>query len=70
MDGEKGKTGPPDGWDTPERCGESGFVVLRLIEKLEQEKHQLFFDKFFSSSELMEYLASKGFLGIGNNECQ
>ena len=63
MDGEKGKTGPPDGWDAPEKCGESGFV-LRLIEKLEQEKHKLFFDNFFSTPELMEYLASKGFWAL------
>jgi hypothetical protein len=64
VDGEKGKTGPPDGWDAPEKCGESGFVVLRLIEKLEQEKHKLFFDNFFSTPELMEYLASKGFWAL------
>ena len=62
MDGEKGKTGPPDGWDAPEKCGESGFAVLRLIEKLE-DKHKLFFDNF-SSPELMQYLANKGFWAL------
>ena len=64
VDGEKGKTGPPDGWDAPEKCGESGFVVLRLIQKLEEDKHKVFFDNFFSSPELMEYLARKGFWAL------
>lgn len=65
VDGEKGKTGPPDGWDdAPEKCGESGFVVMRLIQKLEEDKHKLFFDNFFSCPELMEYLASKGFWAL------
>ena len=44
--------------------GESGFVVLCLIEKLEEDKHKLFFDNFFSSPELMEYLTSKGFWAL------
>lgn len=35
-----------------------------MIEKLEQEKHKLFFDNFFSSPELMEYLASQGFWAL------
>ena len=64
VDGEKGKTGPPDGWDAPEKCGKSGFVVLRLIQKLEEDKHKVFFDNFFSSPELMEYLARKGFWAL------
>ena len=62
--GEKEKTGSPDGWNAHEKCGESGFVVLLLIEKLEQGKHKLFFDNFFSSPELIEYLASKGFWAL------
>ena len=64
VDVENGKSGPPDGWDAPEKCGENEFGVLRLIENLGQDKHKLFFDNFFSSPELMQYfiyLASKGF---------
>ena len=49
VDGENRKSGPPDGWDAPEKCGENEFVVLRLIEKLEQDKHKFFFDNFFSN---------------------
>ena len=66
VDGEKGKTGPPDEWDAPEKCGESGFVVLHLIEKMEEDKHKLFFDNFFSSPELMQYLANKGFWALAS----
>ena len=46
--GQKGKTGPPDGCDAPEKYGKNGFV-LRLIEKPEKEKYKLFLDNFFSS---------------------
>jgi hypothetical protein len=28
VDGEKGKTGPPEGSNPPEKCGQSGYVVL------------------------------------------
>ena len=59
VDGEKGKAGPPEGSNPPEKCGQSGYVVLRLVEKLEEDKHKLFFDNFFSSPELVQYLSSK-----------
>jgi hypothetical protein len=59
VDGEKGKAGPPEGSNPPEKCGQSGYVVLRLVEKLEEDKYKLFFDNFFSSRELVQYLWSK-----------
>ncbi|XP_028399194.1 piggyBac transposable element-derived protein 3-like isoform X1 [Dendronephthya gigantea] len=69
IDGEKGKTGPPSGWDAPEKCGESGFVVLRLIQRLEANKHKLFFDNFFSCPELIAYLGTKGFWALATLNC-
>ena len=65
VDGEKGKTGPPEGSNPPEKCGQSGYVVLRLVEKLEEDNHKLFFDNFFSSPELVQYLSSKGIWALG-----
>jgi hypothetical protein len=43
---------------------QSGFVVLHLIEKLEDNKHKRFLDNVCSSPELMKYLASKGFWAL------
>ena len=40
-------------------CGESGFVVLGLSKDLRPGKHQLFFDNYFASSELVDYLEGK-----------
>jgi hypothetical protein len=65
VDGEKGKTGPPEGSNPPEKCCQSGYVVLRLVEKLEEDNHKLFFDNFFSSPELVQYLSSKGIWALG-----
>ena len=48
--------GPPAGYNPPSACGESEFVVMRLIDKLHPLKHELFFDNYFASPELMHYL--------------
>ena len=58
LDGGLNTNGPPKGSDPPESCGESGYVVLRLSENLEPRKHQLFFDNYFASPELVDYLGN------------
>ena len=40
-------------------AGESEYVVLNLCETLEPAKHKIFFDKLFSSPELMKYMMEK-----------
>ena len=59
VEGGLGTKGPPNGCDPPNSCGESGFVVLRLAKDLESGKHQLFFDNYFASPELVDYLGVK-----------
>ena len=59
VEGGPGTKGPPNGCDPPNSCGESGFVVLRLEKDLEPGKHQLFFDNYFASPELVDYLGLK-----------
>lgn len=65
IDGEKGKAGPPVGCSAPRSVGESGFVVLRLSKHLEENKHKLFFDNYFCSPELIDYLLMKKIWAIG-----
>ena len=57
IEGGLGSKGPPDDCVPPEKCGESDFVVLRLSAELEPLKHELFFDNYFSSPELIRFLA-------------
>ena len=59
--GSQDAKGPPSGVNTG-KFGESENVVLRLSNALEKNKHQLFFDNFFSSPELMVHLAPLEFL--------
>ena len=37
----------------PKACGDSDFVVLQLTDSLGPEKHQFFFDNYFSLLELL-----------------
>ena len=53
MDGGLGSKGVPINYDPPGKCGER---VLRLSNDLNQFQHELFFDNYFSSPELMRYL--------------
>ena len=53
VEGGLGTKGPPDS------CGESGFIVLRLSKDLRPRKHQLFFDNYFVSPELVDYLGNE-----------
>ena len=59
VEGGLGSTGPPLGCNPPKKCGESAFMVLRLSADLSPNKHQLFFDNYFASPELMTYLGTK-----------
>ena len=59
IEGGLGSKGPPDDCVPPEKCGESDFVVLRLSAELEPLKHKLFFDNYFSSPELIRFLAQE-----------
>ena len=59
VEGGLGTRGPPNGCDPPDSCGESGFVVLRLSKDLRPGKHLLFFDNYFASPELVDYLGDK-----------
>ena len=54
-----GTKGTPNGCDPLDSCGGGGFVVLRLSKDLRQGKHQLFFDNYFASPELVDYLGYK-----------
>ena len=40
-------------------AGESEYVVLHSCETLEPAKHKIFFDKLFSTPELMKYMMEK-----------
>ena len=53
VDGGLGSKGVPINCDPPGKCGER---VLRLSNDLNQFQHELFFDNYFSSPELMRYL--------------
>ena len=53
VEGGLGTKGPPDS------CGESGFIVLRLSKDLRPRKHQLFFENYFVSPELVDYLGNE-----------
>ena len=46
---KRGKSGPPVGCTAPKSVGESGFVVLRLSNRLKGNTHKLFFDNYFCS---------------------
>ena len=66
LDGGLGVSGAPISWtDAPKACGESGNVVLRLVEHLPPDKHKVFFDNYFNSPELLKYLESKGIWALG-----
>ena len=57
--GSQDAKGLPSGVKTG-KFGESKNVVLRLSNALEENKHQLFFDNYFSSPELLFHIASLG----------
>ena len=59
IEGGLGSKGPPNDCVPPEKCSESDFVVLRLSAELEPLKHELFFDNYFSSPELIRFLAQE-----------
>ena len=56
VDGGLGSKSVPTNCDPPAKCDESGFVVLRLSNDLNQFQHELFFENYFSSPESMRYL--------------
>ena len=56
VEGGLGSKGAPADSEPPTECGESGFVVLRLTSDLDPFKHEVFFDNYFSSPELLKYL--------------
>ena len=56
VEGGLGSKGAPAGCDPPVECGESDFVVLRLTSGLDHFKHEMYFDNYFSSPELLRYL--------------
>ena len=60
LDGGEGCFGPPPGVTPPPRCGESDFAVMRMSHKLLPDRHFLFFDNYFSSPELLNYLKKQG----------
>ena len=70
VDGEKGKTGPPQRCTAPDSVGASGAVVLRMSMNLQRMMHKLFFDNLFCSPELVIYLHSKGIWAIGTLNIQ
>lgn len=57
--GEPKAKGPPPNFDDANQYGESEFVVLRMLNDLEPNKHLVFFDNLFSSPELLTYLKTK-----------
>ena len=58
---------PPENSIVPKNCGESDFVVMRLANKLEKNKHFLFYDNYFSSPELAVCLKQeRGNLAVSN----
>ena len=57
--------GPPANLESGKTFGEYEYVILRLSENLEANKHKLFSDNLFSSPELMVYLRSKGIFAVG-----
>ncbi|CAB4042187.1 Hypothetical predicted protein [Paramuricea clavata] len=61
--GSQEAKGPPPGVN-PEEFGESENVVLRLSKELEKNRHQLFFDNYFSSPKLLVNLMSRGILAV------
>ena len=65
VDGMKGSHGPPPFSNPPAAVGESGYVVLRLSKSLEPNRHKIFFDNFFNSPELLQYLGRKHIWAIG-----
>ena len=56
VEGGLGSKGAPRDCEPPTECGESDFVVLRLTTGLDQFKHEVFFDNYFASPELLKYL--------------
>ena len=56
MDGGLGSKSVPTNCDPPAKCDESGFVVLRLSNDLNQFQHELCFENYFSLPESMRYL--------------
>lgn len=57
--------GPPSDVELPKKFGESENVILRLTKDLEKKKHQLFFDNYFSSPDLLAYLKSRDIFAVG-----
>lgn len=65
VDGSPISKGPPENRIVPEKCGESDFVVMRLCEGLEKNKHFVFYDNYFSSPDLAVYLnKQKGIFAV------
>ena len=60
-----GSNGPPVGTSPPDGIGESGVVVLRLTNTLQPNMHKVFFDNFFNSPELLQYLGRKKIWAVG-----
>ncbi len=56
--------GPPPGVTLPCEFGESENVVIRLTKDLEEMKHLLFFDNYFSSPELVSFLKSRELFAV------
>ena len=65
VDGEKGKTGLPQGCTAPDSVGANGAVVLHMSMNLQRMMYKLFFDNLFCSPELVTYLHSQGIWAIG-----
>ena len=68
VDGMTGSNGPPVGTSPPNGIGESGVVVLRLTTTLQPNMHKVFFDNFFNSPELFQYLGRKKIWVSWNSE--
>ena len=56
VDGGLGSNGPRLGSAPPNACGENDFDVLRRTDSLGPERHQLFFDNYFSFLKLLIHL--------------
>ena len=56
---------PPANVQRLYQFGESKNVVLRLMKDLEKDKHNVFFDNLFTSSELMIQLRHQGIFAVG-----
>ena len=65
VDGMTRSNGPPAGTNPPNMIGESGYVVLRLTKTLEPNLHKVFFDNYFNSPELLQYLGQKKIWAVG-----